>query len=51
MEAREDEICRAVMKTLFASYRQYYEHEKGRFANQRLRAMYGLPKIETCPRV
>jgi len=44
---REDEICREVMKTLFASYRQYYEDEQGRLANERLRAMFGLPKIDT----
>ena len=42
---REDEICRAVMGALFASYRLYYEDEQSRFADERLRAKYGLPAI------
>ncbi|WP_165234340.1 DUF6985 domain-containing protein [Aquisphaera insulae] len=44
---REDEICRAVVGVLFASYLRYYRDEQGRFANERLRALYGLPAIAT----
>lgn len=44
---REGEVCRAVMAALFASYRYYYEDEQGRFADDRLRARYGLPAIAT----
>lgn len=42
---REGEICRAVMEALFASYRYYYQDEQGRFADEHLRARYGLPAI------
>ena len=44
---RENEICQAVMNALFDSYRRYYADEQGRFANERLRALYGLPEIGT----
>lgn len=44
---REDEVCRAVLDALFDSYRYYYEDEQNRFADERLRARYGLPAIAT----
>jgi hypothetical protein len=56
---REDEVCRAILSELLASYRQYYEYEQGRFAailaaepdeasrarREALQRRYGLPAI------